>query len=69
MLSWDGSKGTAGMGASDLGIDELGREVLSFIDGHVAWEPFQPPSVTSDASLGRLAMLVRHFHDLTAGRR
>jgi hypothetical protein len=52
-----------------LGIDELGREVLSFIDGHVAWEPFQPPSVTSDASLGRLAMLVRHFHDLTAGRR
>ena len=50
-----------------LGTDELGREVLSFIDGHVAWEPVQPPSVTSDASLARVAGLVREFHDLTAG--
>jgi hypothetical protein len=50
-----------------LGTDERGREVLSFIDGHVAWEPVQPPSVTSDASLARLAALVREFHDLTAG--
>ena len=33
-----------------LGVDELGREVLSFLDGHVAWEPAQPLSVTSDAS-------------------
>ena len=41
---------------------ELGREVLSFIEGHVAWEPAQPPSVTSDASLARLAGLVREFH-------
>jgi Phosphotransferase enzyme family len=50
-----------------LGADERGREVLSFIDGHVAWEPVQPPSITSDASLARLAGLVREFHDLTAG--
>jgi len=50
-----------------LGTDERGREVLSFIDGHVAWEPVQPPSITSDASLARLAGLVREFHDLTAG--
>jgi Phosphotransferase enzyme family len=50
-----------------LGTDERGREVLSFIDGHVAWEPVQPPSVTSDASLARLAGLVREFHDLTGG--
>ena len=50
-----------------LGTDELGREVLSFIEGHVAWEPEQPPSVTSDASLARVAGLVREFHDLTAG--
>ena len=50
-----------------LGTDERGREVLSFIAGHVAWEPVQPPSVTSDASLARLAALVREFHDLTAG--
>jgi len=33
----------------------------------VAWEPVQPPSITSDASLARLAGLVREFHDLTAG--
>jgi len=50
-----------------LGTDELGREVLSFIDGHVAWEPVQPPSLMSAASLARLAGLVREFHDLTAG--
>ena len=50
-----------------LGTDERGREVLSFIDGHVAWEPVQPPSITSDASLARLAGLVRELHDLTAG--
>jgi Phosphotransferase enzyme family len=50
-----------------LGTDELGREVLSFLDGHVAWAPTQPPSVTADASLARVAMLVREFHDLTAG--
>jgi aminoglycoside phosphotransferase (APT) family kinase protein len=34
---------------------------------HVAWAPRQPPSVTSDASLARVAVLVREFHDLTAG--
>src|ERR1700727_3956491 len=49
------------------GTDGQGREVLSFIDGHVAWEPAQPPSVTSDASLAGVARLVREFHDLTAG--
>jgi len=25
------------------GIDERGREVLSFLDGQAAWEPEQPP--------------------------
>jgi hypothetical protein len=50
-----------------MGTDERGREVLSFVDGYVAWEPAQPPSVTSAASLARLAGLVREFHDLTAG--
>jgi hypothetical protein len=50
-----------------LGVDERGREALSFIDGHVAWAARQPPSVTSDASLARVAVLVREFHDLTAG--
>ena len=50
-----------------LGTDEQGREVLSFLDGHVAWQPVQPPSVTEPASLARAAELVREFHDLTAG--
>jgi hypothetical protein len=50
-----------------LGTDELGREVLSFIDGHVAWQPDQPAEVSSPASLAEVASLVRQFHDLTAG--
>jgi Ser/Thr protein kinase RdoA (MazF antagonist) len=49
------------------GVDEQGREVLSFVDGHVAWEPDQPQAVGSDDSLIRVAELVREFHDLTAG--
>jgi len=50
-----------------LGTDERGREVLGFLDGHVAWQPAQPPAVTEPASLARAAELVREFHDLTAG--
>ncbi|WUH99682.1 hypothetical protein OHR68_40395 [Spirillospora sp. NBC_00431] len=49
-----------------LGIDEHGREVLSFVNGHVAWEPVQPAEVDSDESLVRVTELVREFHDLTA---
>jgi len=41
--------------------------VLSYLDGHVAWQPAQPPAVTGPASLARAAELVREFHDLTAG--
>jgi hypothetical protein len=50
-----------------LGVDEQGREILSFIDGHVAWQRVQPPAVYGQASLVRVAQLVREFHDLTAG--
>jgi hypothetical protein len=50
-----------------LGTDERGREVLSFIEGQVAFEPARLPSVTSDAALAKVAGLVRQFHDLTAG--
>ena len=66
LLGWFEQHGWGGA-PRFLGVDELGREALSFIDGHVAWAPRQPPSVTSDASLARLAALVREFHDLTAG--
>ncbi|MGW4026605.1 phosphotransferase [Streptomyces sp. NPDC005009] len=50
-----------------LGVDEKGREVLGYLDGHVAWEPQQPAAVSSDESLAAVARLVRQFHDLTAG--
>ncbi|SEP83113.1 phosphotransferase family protein [Lentzea albida] len=42
-----------------LGVDERGREVLTFLDGVV-------PSRSSDGLAG-VARLVREFHDLTAG--
>lgn len=49
-----------------LGVDEQGREVLTFLDGYVAW---QSPTdrVGSTASVVEVARLVRQFHDLTAG--
>jgi aminoglycoside phosphotransferase (APT) family kinase protein len=50
-----------------LGVDNEGREVLSYLEGHVAWEPRQPAAVSSDESVVTVARLVREFHDLTAG--
>ncbi|MGY0062643.1 phosphotransferase [Streptomyces sp. LZ34] len=50
-----------------LGTDERGREILSYLDGHVAWQPDQPPAIGDDESLAAMARLVREFHDLTAG--
>jgi hypothetical protein len=46
-----------------LGIDEWGREILTFIEGYV------PPDLAtwSDVQLVRAAALIRHFHDATAG--
>ena len=52
-----------------LGVDGQGREILSFIDGHVAWEPALRDAVTSEPALVRVAEMVREFHDLTAGTR
>lgn len=50
-----------------VGVDERGREILSYVDGHVAWEATQPEDVWSETSLRRVAQLVRDLHDLTAG--
>jgi hypothetical protein len=52
-----------------LGFDARGREIVSFVDGYVAWRPDASAraSVTGEASLVRVAELVRDFHDLTAG--
>lgn len=46
-----------------LGVDERGRQMLSFVDGDV------PPDAAplGDAALVAVARLVRQFHDLTAG--
>ena len=49
------------------GVDSRGREILEYLDGHVAWERQQPAEVSSDESLVRVARLVREFHDLTTG--
>jgi Ser/Thr protein kinase RdoA (MazF antagonist) len=49
-----------------LGVDDQGREVLTFVEGHVAWEATQPADVRSEASLVGVAQLVRQFHDFTA---
>jgi len=48
-----------------LGRDEQGREMLSYLDGHVPWR--DPASMRSDDSVVRVAEMVREFHDLTAG--
>lgn len=56
-----------------LGVDERGREILTFVDGYVPWQErgvLDVPGglgVTAEASLVRVAELVREFHDLTAG--
>lgn len=50
-----------------LGIDDDGREMLSYIDGYVAWNTPHSRSTTSLESLSSIGRLVREFHDLTAG--
>ncbi len=49
-----------------LGYDDTGREIVEFIDGDVP-AAATDPSFQSDASLIRVAELVRTFHDLTVG--
>jgi hypothetical protein len=50
-----------------LGADSRGREIFSFIDGHVPWQAAQQFSARTDANLVTAARLVRRCHDLTAG--
>ncbi|WP_433251637.1 hypothetical protein [Actinomadura nitritigenes] len=45
-----------------LGIDEQGREVLSFVEGDVPREPL-PPEATGEDVLAALAGLIRRLHD------
>jgi len=50
-----------------LGFDEQGREVLTFIEGFVAWDPAERAAAVSEPALVRVAELTRELHDLTAG--
>jgi hypothetical protein len=49
-----------------LGVDGQGREMLTYLDGYVAWRS-PTDRVNSIESLTQVARLVRQFHDLTAG--
>lgn len=49
-----------------LGIDQEGREVLSYLDGHVGHHPL-PGWMWSDDVLVEAARLLRRYHDATAG--
>ena len=50
-----------------LGLDEDGREMLSYVDGYVAWDDPRSPATSSLGSLRSVGRLVRELHDLTAG--
>lgn len=48
-----------------LGTDELGREVLTYIEGDVPLPPY-PAWAMTDQALADLGALVRRFHEATA---
>jgi hypothetical protein len=49
-----------------LGVDEQGREVLSFVPGWVPREPLPAETAAEDVLAG-LARLIRRLHDASAG--
>jgi hypothetical protein len=50
-----------------VGFDSEGREMLSWIEGHVPWVGVnEPPSVWDENAVASVAGLTRQFHDLTA---
>src|SRR5262249_43029002 len=51
-----------------LGLDEHGRDVLTFIPGPTA-RPDTSPLLDADARLRRVARLIRDFHDAVTGFR
>ena len=50
-----------------LGMDDRGREVLTYIAGHVPWSAGEPAKVSSPDTLRAVGRLIRVLHDLTAG--
>jgi len=57
-----GGSETAGI----VGVDEQGREVLSFVPGEVHRHPL-PPEAAGDDVLVALARLIRALHEASAG--
>lgn len=49
-----------------LGVDEQGREVLTFVAGDVGWRPY-PEGIFDDEALAAAARLVRRYHDAVRG--
>ncbi|HWA63683.1 MAG TPA: phosphotransferase [Caulobacteraceae bacterium] len=49
-----------------LGVDERGREILTYVEGHVDWDRRDAPRLGA-TDLAAAARLTRAFHDLTAG--
>ncbi|WP_329066910.1 phosphotransferase [Amycolatopsis sp. NBC_01480] len=49
-----------------LGLDDQGREVLTYAEGPVV-HPDHPETMEPDAALTRVARLIRDFHDAVAG--
>jgi hypothetical protein len=49
-----------------LGLDESGRETVSYINGTAGHYPLKP-YVLSESTLVRLGLLLRRFHDATTG--
>ena len=50
-----------------LGLDDLGRQVLSFVEGEVSDAPtWQEDDAKNAIQLGRIARLLRALHDATS---
>ncbi|MGZ4591588.1 MAG: phosphotransferase [Actinomycetes bacterium] len=49
-----------------LGVDDEGRDVLTFLDGEVPLPPY-PSWALTDAALDDVGRLLRRFHEATAG--
>ena len=52
-----------------LGVDEQGREILTFVEGeaHPGWPDPRPQWTFDDEHLVSAAKLLRRYHDLVAG--
>ncbi|WP_281916733.1 phosphotransferase [Nocardia sputorum] len=65
LLDWFERSGWSGAPRL-LGMDDQGREILTYVDGHVPLDGLLSTSTGSPTALARVAELIREFHDLTA---